>query len=105
MKKRILAVIVLAALAGGSVYLWQAHLRAPIALAQIAAPYTAKSVCSCRFVAGRDMASCLQDFTVDVSALKIEDGPDRSVRSSALFGVISASAAYEDGYGCTLVAK
>ena len=81
---------------------WQVWLKDEVAYAKIAAAYGAKMVCSCRFVAGRDMASCKGDFTDDVSAVSFsEDG--QTIRASVLGGAVKADARYEPGLGCTLV--
>ena len=59
-------------------------------------------VCSCRFVAGREMDSCMQDFTVDISAVTVSEEED-TITASVLGGAIKSRAAFEDGLGCALV--
>ncbi|WP_084396242.1 hypothetical protein [Henriciella aquimarina] len=81
---------------------WQVWLKDQVAYAKVATAYGAKMVCSCRFVAGREMESCKGDFTADVSAVTFsEDG--ETIRASVLGGVISAEADHEEGLGCVLV--
>lgn len=73
-----------------------------LAYANIAAGYAAKQTCSCRFVSGRTLDSCVGDFPADArEALSVrEDG--KRVRASILFGAISAEAVFEDEFGCRL---
>ena len=95
----LIIVIGVAALLG-----WQFFLKDTLAQARVAVPYGAKMVCSCRFVAGRDMASCMRDFTEDVSAVSFsEDG--RTITAGVLGGVVSATARHETGLGCALVGQ
>lgn len=98
-KAAIVIVIMLGVLA---LLAWQFMIKDQIDLARVATPYGAKMVCSCRFVAERPMESCLADFTEDVSAVNFsEDGS--AIRAKVLGGVVSATAVYEEGLGCTLV--
>lgn len=78
-------------------------LRGPLAFADIATAYAAKQTCSCRMVSGRDMDSCLLDFPEQARGQisVIEDGP--RFQSSAIFGAFTAEAAYEEGFGCSIV--
>lgn len=89
--------VIAAALAAGA---WSN--RGQIAYAQIATGYAAKQTCSCRFVSGRTLDSCVGDFPADArEALSVrEDG--KRVRASILFGAISAEAVFEDEFGCRL---
>ena len=75
----------------------------PITFATIATAYAAKQTCSCRYVSGRTMDSCLSDLPEDARGQfqVAEDG--LTVRATALFGVFQAEAVYEEGYGCRLV--
>ena len=94
-------VIVLLAIAGG--LFWHVWLKDQVAYGRTATAYGAKMVCSCRFVAEREMDSCRRDFTEDVSAVTFsEDG--QAIRASVLGGVVASQARYEDGLGCSLAA-
>lgn len=91
----IVAVALFAALGAGA---WFG--RDAVAFAQIGTTYAAKQTCSCLFVAGRPMDSCKTDYPADAVkqfTWKV-DGHDVTV--SALGGVFSAKATFEDGYGC-----
>lgn len=84
-----------------AVLVWQFWLKDQVAFGKVATAYGAKMVCSCRFVAGREMASCRGDFTDDFSAITFTE-KDQSIRASAASGYVSATAFYEPGLGCTL---
>jgi len=107
--------ILLAVLAVVFGLFWQFWLKDQVALAKVATAYGAKQVCSCLFVAGREMESCRTDFTQDISAISFEVKQSytttedhatitqETVRASALAGLISDTAQFEPGLGCTLV--
>ncbi|MEM5515496.1 hypothetical protein WNY37_00950 [Henriciella sp. AS95] len=81
---------------------WQFWLKDQVAFGEVATAYGAKVVCSCRFVAEREMASCKNDFTEDVSAVTFKE-TGNSIMASAAAGLVSATATFEPGLGCTLV--
>jgi hypothetical protein len=81
--------------------IWQFYFKGQAAYAQIAAAYTAKQVCSCRFIAKRELQSCLGDFTNDISALTITQ-QDKSITSKAPLGLAKARALYSPALGCAL---
>lgn len=70
------------------------------ATAKIGTVYVAKQTCSCLFVAGRPMDSCRTDY--DLAALKplTVETTDKSVKVSALAGLVSARSEFEPGFGC-----
>lgn len=77
--------------------------RDEAAYAHIATGYAAKQTCSCRFVSGRTLESCIADFPADArDALSVTEN-GATVRASVLFGAISAEATFEDEYGCRIV--
>lgn len=97
--KALLVTIVVVAVIGG--VFWQVWLKEQVAYARLATAYGAKMVCSCRFVAGREMESCLTDFTADVGAVRFEES--RSTIRASVFGLVSDRAVHTPGTGCTLV--
>jgi len=110
--KILLIIVLFLAVIGAGV--WQVWLKPQVAFAQVATAFGAKQVCSCRFVAEREMQSCLVDFTADLSAVSFdvsssrvtENGATRSddtVTASVLGGLIQSQARYEAGLGCALV--
>ena len=70
------------------------------ATAKIGTVYVAKQTCSCLFVAGRTMDSCRTDY--DPAAIKplTVNATDNGVKVSALGGLVSARAEFEQGFGC-----
>ena len=105
--------ITLAALALIGAGVWQFVLKDQVALGTVGAAYVAKQVCSCRFVSEREMASCMTDFTPEVSEnlaqLNISesrrhapDQTDQSITVSGPAGLISEKAVFEPGLGCVL---
>ncbi|HBZ68712.1 MAG TPA: hypothetical protein DEP35_02760 [Deltaproteobacteria bacterium] len=70
---------------------------------EIISGYTAKVLCSCVFVSGRDATSCLrEDLGTYMGLFQAQvDLAGRAVDSRALL-VRSARAEYHDGLGCTL---
>ena len=107
-------IIVFVALIGAGV--WQFWLKQQVAFAQVATAYGAKQVCSCRFVAERELQSCLVDFPADLSAVSFNVSSsliaenrsarsDDTVTASVLGGLIQSRARYEAGLGCAVVKK
>ena len=105
--------ILLAVLAIIGAAAWQLFLKDQIALGKVGGAYAAKQICSCRFVSEREMESCMTDFTPEVqenlSQLTISESyidttgrADQSITASALGGLISETATFEPGLGCTL---
>lgn len=111
--KAIFAVLIVLALIAAAV--WHFYLKEQRQFALVATAYSAKMICSCRFVAERSMDSCMSDFTEDVSQLDFEVIDHRtkkddvtiklrrSVTASAPFGLSKDTAVFEPGLGCTLV--
>jgi hypothetical protein len=80
-------------------------LRGQVAYARIATAYAAKQTCSCIWVSGRTLESCVADLPEDArEALTVrQEGFDgRVVRASVLFGAISAEAVAEGEFGCRI---
>ena len=74
--------------------------RDTLATARIGTTYVAKQTCSCLFVAGRPLDSCSTDFDPEsLRSLDVVTG-DSAVTVSALGGLISARAEFENGFGC-----
>lgn len=95
--KRIAFLLVVAALVYAVRYAWLSF--------PIMSGFTAKNMCSCVFVGGREPGSVAQeelaDFPLSLAKYKI-DKVDRSV-TATVFGMAKKKAVYRDGLGCTLV--
>ena len=63
--------ITLAALALIGAGIWHFSLKEKIAIDRINAAAAAKEICSCRFVAEREMESCKTDFIQELSLIHI----------------------------------
>ncbi len=68
--------------------------------AQLASGYVAHVVCSCRYVGGRDMASCATDFEPGMEIVKMEDDPAAKRITAWVPAIASRSASYTPEYGC-----
>ena len=96
MRKGLIAIIVLVVLVGAAMLFG----RDTWTTAKLGTVYVAKQTCSCLFVAGRPMESCRTDY--DPAALKplTVEASERGVKVSALVGLVSARAEFEQGFGC-----
>ncbi|MFN7159013.1 MAG: hypothetical protein ACK4MR_10030 [Erythrobacter cryptus] len=77
--------------------------RAPITgYGTIAAAYSARVACSCRFVAGRSLEDCAKDKLAGMELVTLrEDAADKSV--TARFPLVAEETArLKPGYGCVL---
>jgi hypothetical protein len=87
----------LAALAG----LWWGP-RA-VGMAQVGVGYAAKQVCSCLYVAGREVGACRADLMPSMDPIELQVLSDhRGVRASLLMGAVERTALHHAGSGCTL---
>jgi hypothetical protein len=95
-KRLLIGVGVLAAIVGVAMFAG----RETWATAKIGTVYVAKQTCSCLFVAGRRMESCVTDYDpAAIEPLSVEP-TDNGVKVSALAGLVSAHAKFEPGFGC-----
>lgn len=73
------------------------------AQAEVGAAYGARMGCSCRFVQGRDSASCRTDAEPGMEIVSMEDiEGERAVRASVPL-LASRVARFEGATGCVLV--
>lgn len=102
MRKRwiwlIVLVVIGAAIGGGA---WAS--RDQITYAGIATGYAAKQMCSCLYVSGRDLNSCLADYPEDARRNITVAVEGDTVRASVLFGAIRSEAVNDGEYGCRIV--
>jgi len=68
--------------------------------ARLGTVYVAKQTCSCLFVARRSAASCRTDYEAEAVAPLTLDIGASDVTVSALGGLLSARAQFEEGFGC-----
>ena len=67
-----------------------------------ASAYAAKAVCSCRYVAGRDMGSCKSDLPSNMWAVWLSDDEEAKAVAARVPLVASERAQYREGFGCVL---
>ena len=93
------ALLALAALAGALGW----YYREPIAgYTTVAAAFGARTACSCRYVAGREIGDCEKDFEPGMEFVFLsEDEEEKSVTARVPL-LSSATARYREGFGCVL---
>lgn len=70
--------------------------------ADLATGYIAHVVCSCRYVGGRDMASCETDREPGTEIVTIEDDVAKRTITARVPLLSSRTARFDPEYGCTL---
>ncbi len=90
-----LAVIAAAAIA----YLWPS-LRA---YSQTGAAYSARVVCSCRYIGGRELGDCEKDLEPGMEIVSLSEASDAKRIDATVPLMAAESAEYREGYGCVLM--
>lgn len=68
--------------------------------AELGSAYAAHITCSCRYIAGRDIKSCVTDFEPGMELVSVEDDPEHQhVQASVLF-LAKAVAEKKGDSGC-----
>lgn len=94
--KLIVLVLIVALVAG---YAWL-RLGPQGQRAYLASGYVARVVCSCRYVGGRDMASCATDLEPGTEIVRMSDDP-AAKRITAWVPLLGGrTARFTEGYGC-----
>jgi hypothetical protein len=91
----IIALVVIVALGVGGYY----ALKGPMLYARIGSTYAAKQTCSCVFISGRTLAACQADLPGGANSILKLEVKGHQIEASA-YGIVHASATYEEGYGC-----
>src|ERR1043166_8393038 len=97
-RKRIALGVVVVLLIAGAVA-WRVF-RVPLML-NIGTGYVAQQTCACLFVSGRTLDSCLGDLEPLARKL-ISIHPGTAEVTASGFALESATARYEQGFGCSL---
>lgn len=99
-RRRLLLAIALAALVALA-WFW-----GPLAAqAEAGASYGARIGCSCRFVAGRPLDRCRDDFMPGMGLVMLsEDDEEKSV-TARVFPIASETARWRKGEGCTFIPR
>lgn len=94
---KLLAVVVLA---GGAAALFFGEQI--MGQARAGTAYAARNACSCRYIAGHELAQCEDDFLPGMETVFLsEDEEAQSVTASVPL-IRSTTASYREGYGCVL---
>lgn len=64
--------------------------------------YAAKSACSCRHIAGRDLGSCYDDLMPGMGVIWLSEDENAQSVTATLPLIASAEATYSEGPGCVL---
>ena len=91
----VIALVVIVAVGVGGYF----GLQRPMLYGRIGTTYAAKQTCSCLFVSGRSLAACQADLPGPADNLIKLSVEGHHVQASA-YGIVHASASYEEGYGC-----
>lgn len=73
------------------------HARAALGTA-----YGARIACSCRYVEGREMASCETDKEPGMALVSLTDHPDEKLVEASVPLLARRAARYRPGWGCLL---
>lgn len=77
--------------------------REPIGgYAGVGTAFGARTACSCRYVAGRDLADCKKDFEPGMEMVFLRDDEDEKAVTAYVPLVASETARFRKGYGCVL---
>lgn len=66
------------------------------------AAFGARTACSCRYVAGRDIDDCEKDFEPGMEIVFLSDDAQAKSVTARVPLLASATASYRDGFGCLL---
>lgn len=64
--------------------------------------YGAHVICSCRYIGGRDMESCYNDYEPGMEAISMTENEDEKRITASVPLLASRSAQFREGLGCVL---
>ena len=64
--------------------------------------YGARTACSCRYVAGREIGDCKKDFEPGMALVFLSDDEEAKAVTARVPLLASATARYREGFGCVL---
>lgn len=100
-RAKIVAIILAVAVIGYTVWQFPTWLR----MAEVGSAYGARMGCSCRYVQGRDIASCATDAEPGMEIVSLTDLPEEKAVRASVPLLASREARYEGATGCVLVAE
>jgi hypothetical protein len=98
-KRLALGAVVVVVVAVAVAVAWRVF-RVPL-LVNIGTGYAAQQTCACLFVSGRTLESCVGDLEPLAQKL-ISIHPGTAEVTASSFGLATATARYEKGFGCSL---
>lgn len=93
----VIAVMIVAAL----IYAWPA-MRA---YSQTGAAYSARIVCSCRYIGGRGLDDCEKDLEPGMEVVSLSEAAQAKRIDATVPLMASESAEFREGFGCVLMTR
>lgn len=93
----VIAVMIVAAL----IYAWPA-MRA---YSQTGAAYSARIVCSCRYIGGRGLEDCEKDLEPGMEVVSLSEAAQAKRIDATVPLMASESAEFREGFGCVLMTR
>jgi hypothetical protein len=93
----VLAVLIVAAL----IYAWPT-LRA---YSQTGAAYSARVVCSCRYIGGRDLTDCEKDLEPGMEVVSLSEAANAKRIDATVPLMARETAEFREGFGCVLMTE
>ena len=100
--RRIPWLMILAALFAAGAIFWWFQGEAIAGNADAGTGYGAKVACSCRYVAGRELSDCRDDFVPGMEIIMLSEDADAQSVTASVPMIRSHTAVYRDGFGCVL---
>lgn len=88
-------------LVAGLIYAWP-MMRA---YSQTGAAYSARVVCSCRYIGGRALGDCEKDLEPGMEIVSLSEAADTKRIDATVPFMADESAEYREGYGCVLMTE
>jgi hypothetical protein len=73
------------------------------AYSQTGAAYSARVVCSCRYIGGRSLGDCEKDLEPGMEVVSLSEAADAKRIDANVPLMANESAEYREGYGCVLM--
>ncbi len=93
------AFLVLLVAAAGGIWLYGDSVSAQ---ARAGTSFGAKNACSCRYIGGRDLASCKGDSVPGMEMVFLSEDEDEQAVTAYVPLVASDTARFHEGFGCML---
>lgn len=91
--------VCLAVIAGGAYWYYSDEIGG---LSQVGTAYGARTACSCRYLGGRELGSCGDDFPAGMALVFLGEDEDESSVTATIPLISSTTAHYREGFGCVV---